>query len=487
MLETLREFAQERLVWRAEVKAVQQRHAHYYFTLAAKTESKLRGAHQVAWLARLDQEQENLRAALQWLLEITRTEHAAADLPGQNLDLFSGNNQAYSHPVNFAGSPLAAAALALQMAADLALYWEIRGFYSEGRHWLSQVLAIQTGENRDVSLLQARAKALNKAGDLAFLQGEFPQARLFLEESLTLKRQLEDKAGIATVLNSFGNLAVWQREFDQAIQVVEESLAIRQELNDSAGIAIGLRNLGNIYTATGDYQQAAEVYSESLAIAESLNNKLGQATALGSLGKVFLLQEHFEQAGRLLEESLRLFEELGDKRRIAITIDLLGNVYLRQGHYEQAFQFSFKSLELERELGDRWGIAASLHNLGDIKLQQAQYNAALGFYKESLVILGELGERYIGDGLDNLAALAVVQQEYTRAAQLYAASDRIRRQTNSPREATEQTKYSKRLAQIQGELGEPAFRLAWSQGQELELDQALTLAHNVNYLGSGQN
>ena len=165
----------------------------------------------------------------------------------------------------------------------------------------------------------------------------------------------------------------------------------------------------------------------------------------------------------------------------------MGNVYLRQGHYEQAFQFSLKSLELERELGDRWGIAASLHNLGDIKLQQAQYKAALGFYQESLVILGELGERYIGDGLDNLAALALAQQEFTRAAQLYAASDKIRRRTNSPRENTEQTKYSKRLTQIQGELNEPAFQLAWSQGQALELDQALSLAHNANYLGSGQN
>ena len=116
-------------------------------------------------------------------------------------------------------------------------------------------------------------------------------------------------------MNSFGNLAVWQREFDQAIQVVEESLAIRQELNDAAGIAIGLRNLGNIYTATGDYQQAAEVYSESLAIAERLNNKLGASDCSGKSGhKYFYSRNISSKRGGCFEESLRLFEELGDKR-----------------------------------------------------------------------------------------------------------------------------------------------------------------------------
>lgn len=488
MLETLREFAQERLVWREEVKILQQRHAYYYMNLAEGTELKLRGPQQVVWLAQLDQEQENLRAALQWLIEKAQTgQPPAAGFGTQSQPLFSKNNQSCFQPENFAGSPLEAASLALQMAAALALYWEIRGFYSEGRHWLAQVLELGVAENKDVQFMQARAKALNKAGDLAFLQGEFQQAGVFLEESLALKRQLEDKPGIATVLNSFGNLAVWQRDFNRAAQVVAESLAIRQELNDPAGIAIALRNLGNIYTATGDYQQAAEVYTESLAIAERLNNKLGQATALGSLGKVFLLQEHYEQAGRLLGESLRLFEELGDKRRIAITLDLLGCVYMRQGHYEQALQFSFKSLGLERELGDRWGIAASLHNLGEVKLRQGQYQAARNLYLESLGILGELGEKYIGDGLDNLAGLAIAQQDYARAAQLYAASDRLRQQTDSPRDNLEQTKYAQMLVQIRGDLDEAAFKLAWAQGQELELEQALTLAHSVNYLNSNQN
>jgi predicted ATPase/tetratricopeptide (TPR) repeat protein len=486
MLETLREFAQERLEWRQEVELVQQRHAQFYLKLARKTEVKLRGPEQVVWLAQLDVEQENLRMALQWLIARARTGQAQTDPDSQPPNMASSYNRCDFNNEYFAGTALEAADLALHMAAAVALYWEIRGFYSEGRHWLAQVLDLCTGANLGVELKQSKANALNKAGDLAFLQGDFQQARLFLEESLALKRQLKDKPGIATVLNSFGNLEVWQRDFKRAIELVEESLAIRQELNDSGGIAIALRNLGNIYTATGEYQQAARAYTDSLKIAEKLHNKLGQATALGSLGKVLLIQSHYDQAVRLLDESLRLFEELGDKRRLAITLDLLGCVYMNQGHYEQAYQLSYKGLELERELGDRWGIAASLHNLGNVRVRQGQFNAARNLYLDSIEMLGEMGEKYLGDGLDNMAGLAVAQQFYERAAQLYAASDKIRQQTQSPRETSEQTTYTNKIAQIRSQLDLPNFEAAWSQGQELELEQALDLARSPNYLGESR-
>lgn len=472
MLETLREFALERLNWRDEGQALRERHTQYYRKLAEQAELNLSGPDQVFWLDRLDQEQENLRAALQWLIEKAQAETLSPDTVS---------------PENLAGPSLEATTLALQMAAALASYWDTRGYYSEGRHWLTQVLEISEGKPAEVRLMQARAKALNRLGDFAFLQGDFSQSRVYLEESLALKRQLEDKPGIAAVLNSFGNLAVWQREFGLALRVVEESLSIRQELNDSAGIAVTLRNLGNIYSATGEYQQAAEAFSKSLAIAERLNNKQGQAIGLGNLGRILLFQGHYEQAARLLKESLVLFEELGDKRRVAVTLALLGRVYMHQEQYEQAFQLLLKSLELERELGDRWGVATNLTNLGNLKLRQGQYDAARSLYLEGLESLCELGEKYIGDGLDNLAGLAIAQQDFEKAALLCAASDKLREQTNAPRESSQQVGYAKLLAALHDRFDEPSFNVAWSKGHALELDQALALARSTNYLGSGQD
>lgn len=471
MLETLREFALERLDWRQESPLLRERHTAYYRSLAEQAESKLTGPDQVIWLDRLDQDQENLRGALQWLIEQAQAATLAPDFVTQE---------------NRVGPP-EEKILAVQMAAGLASYWDTRGHYSEGRHWLAQVLALSEGTSAgtsagDLRLLQARAKALNKAGDLAFLQGEFAQSRVYLEESLALKRQLEDKPGIAAVLNSFGNLAVWQREFGLAVRVVEESLNIRKELNDQAGISATLRNLGNIYTSTGEFRLAAEAYQESLAIAGKLNNKQGQAIGLGSLGKVFLQQEHYEQAAQLLQESLVLFEELGDKRRVAITLDLLGCVYMNQALYEQAFQLSLKSLTIERELGDRWGIAASLTNLGNIKSRQGQLEEARHFYLESLDFLCELGERYIGDGLDNLAGLAIAQHDFEKAVQLCAASDNLRALTRTPRESSQQASYDKLLGQLHERLDGPTLNRVWEQGHSLALNEALSLARSGFYL-----
>ncbi len=470
MLETLREFALERLAWQKEVQLLRERHARYYLRLAEDAEPRLGGGpQQIYWLDRLDQERENLRTALQWLLE-----KAGAAAPDS------------LEPGNFEQSRLDATRRALEMAAALASYWDNRGYYSEGRHWLVQVIELPAGKDSSEPVCQARAKALNRAGDLAFLQGEYPQARLYLEESLALKRQLADQPGIAAVLNSLGNVAVWQREFDNAVEIVGESLAIRQELNDSKGISQALINLGNIYSMTDQYQKAIEVYSESLAISERLNNKQGQASSLGSLARVFLMIEEYAKAGQLFEEALPLFEELGDRRRIAITLDLLGCVYMYQGKYDLGVDFCLRCQELCREIGDRWGVAASLHNLGNIRLRQGLFPEARSLYLENLEAYIELGERYIGDSLDDLAGLAIAQREYEKAAQLYAVSEKLRAKAGSRRESFLQSTYEKQLLKLRGQLDQGSFNAAWSRGLALELDEALALARSANYLDTAR-
>jgi predicted ATPase/transcriptional regulator with XRE-family HTH domain len=474
MLETLREFALERLAWQKEVQVLRERHALYYLRLAEEAEPRLGGGpQQISWLDRLDQERENLRTALQWLLE-----KAQAIASASELELVG--------PGSFGPSQLDATRRALEMAAALASYWDNRGYYSEGRHWLVQAIELPAGKDSSAPVRQARAKALNRAGDLAFLQGEYAQARLYLEESLALKRQLADRPGIAAVLNSLGNVAVWQREFDNAVEIVQESLAIRQALNDSKGISQALINLGNIYSMTDEYQKALEVYTESLAISEKLNNKQGQASCLGSLARVFSMIEDYDKAGQLFEEALPLFEELGDKRRIAITLDLLGCVYMNQGKYALAVDFCLRCQELCREIGDRWGVAASLHNLGNIRLRQGQFPEARRLYLENLEAYIELGERYIGDSLDDLAGLAIAQHEYEKAAQLYAVSEKLRARAGSRRESFLQSTYEKQLVKLHNRLDDGSFKSAWSQGAALELGQALTLARSVNYLDAAR-
>jgi len=266
--------------------------------------------------------------------------------------------------------------------------------------------------------------------------------------------------------------------------VVEESLAIRQELNDSPGIAQCLLNLGNIYSMTDRYQKAIEAYSEGLAISERLNNKQGQANCLGSLGRVLIMVEDYDKAGRLFEEALPLFEELGDRRRIAITLDLLGCVYMNQGKYDLASELTMRCMDIEREIGDRWGVAASLHNLGNIRLRQGLFDEARSLYLENLDAYIELGERYIGDSLDDLAGLAIAQQEFEKAAQLYAVSEKIRAKAGTRRESFLQSTYEKQLVKLHSQLDAASFDAAWARGDALELDRALALARSATYFAT---
>lgn len=478
MLESLREFALERLAWQQEVQGLRERHARYYLRLAEEAEPRLSGGpQQIYWLNRLDQERENLRTALQWLLEKATPTGTTAELEDFALGIGPGN---------FSERQLDATRHALEMAAALASYWDNRGFYNEGRHWLVQVIELPAGKEDDEPMRRARAKALNRAGDLAFLRGEYDQARLYLEESLALKRQLDDRPGIAAVLHSLGNVAVWKREFETALRVVEECLRLQQQLDDAAGIARALHNLGNIYSMTDRYPEAIEVFSESLAISERLNNKQGQASSLGSLARVFVITEDYDRAGRLFEEALPLFEELGDKRRIAITLDLLGSVYMNQGKYDLAVELTLRCQEIDREIGDRWGMAASLHNLGNIRLRQGLFAEARRLYLENLEANSELGERYIGDSLDDLAGLAIAQHEFEKAVQLYAVSQKLRAKAGSTRESYWQSKYAKQLAKLHDHLDDDAFEAAWLRGRALELDQALALARNPNSLDAAR-
>lgn len=459
MLETLREYALEKLTEQGEVEKFSQRHACYYAGLAEQAGQNLQGAAQLNWVERLAAEQENLRAALQWLVVRAHTGPDGGDISNEN------------HPLGKSEAAL----LALRMAGAMAGYWDLRGYVSEGRKWFQRVLALLPGED-DVQLAEARSIIRHRAGEFAFLQGDYPTAQALYEQSLAQKRQLGDTLGAAKVLNSLGNLALWQRDFPQAVALVEEALQIKRQLGDKAGISTALRNLGNIYSSMGNYEQTEQLYSESLRLSQELEDKRGYAISLGSLGKVFFLQNRYREADTYLRESLALFEIIGDKRRLAVTLDLLGCVTREMANYDQATDFSSQSLELERELGDRWGVAASLNNLGHIKLRQGVYAASKQFYLESLAVSRELGEKHIGSPLENLGRLALVQGNTVRAVQLYAAAEKLRQQSNSLREEAEQATYNETINQAHELLNPTEFEAAWATGQALTLNQAIILA-----------
>ncbi|MBC8075048.1 MAG: tetratricopeptide repeat protein, partial [Chloroflexales bacterium] len=285
MLETIREYAAERLSATGVAEAVHRRHAAYYLTLAELAEAALTGAQQLAWLGRLEVEHDNIRAALRWSLEQGEVETAA------------------------------------RIASALRLFWLVQGHLSEGRAWLDTALA------RNQALSEAvQAKALLASGRLAREQGDLQQAATHLAASSSLYQALGDAAGAAVVLGYLGVLAYDQGDFARAAELHTKSLAVRRTTDDQWGVASTLANLGEVTRQQGDHAQAAHFYEESLLLFRELRDSFGTATALTNLGLALRDQGDYTRATALLKESLLFWRQLAKKAGLAESLEGLAGV-----------------------------------------------------------------------------------------------------------------------------------------------------------------
>lgn len=280
MLETIHEYARERLAARHEAKAIRHAHAVAFLALAEVAEAALTGPHQAAWLTRLDLDHDNLRAALAWAMA-----------QGE-------------------------AAAALHLAGALWRFWQMRGHLREGRRWLAAALALPAE-----GILAARARALNAAGVLAFQQGEYAASRALIHEDLALRRALGDERGLAQALNNLGVLARTEGQLAAARTLHEESLAIRQALGDRWGIAQALNNLGVLARVRGEFARAQVLHAESLAIRRDLGDERGIIVALIYLGLVARARGDHLVARARYAESLAAARALGNLPLIAEALE----------------------------------------------------------------------------------------------------------------------------------------------------------------------
>ncbi len=287
-LETVRQYARERLHGMAQQANGQRRHLEHFLALAEAAEPALLGANQQAWLDRLETENGNLRSALEWAL-------------------VSGED----------------AASGLRLAGALYRFWLTRGYLAEGRAWLAQLIAAAP-HAPDV----VRAKSLSAAGNLAMEQGDYPASRVLHEQSLAIARALGDKRGVASALNNLGIVAEECGDYPTAHDLHTETLAIRRELGDQWAIAASLNNLGLLAYDRRDHLSAQSLHAESLAIFRALRDRSCIATSLRNLGLVALDLGDHRSARALFVESLTLFQELGYRRGLADLLEALAFVGL---------------------------------------------------------------------------------------------------------------------------------------------------------------
>jgi predicted ATPase/DNA-binding SARP family transcriptional activator len=295
MLETIHEYAREELERSGEEDAARERHAAWCLDLAERAERELTGAEQAAWLARLEREHDNMRAALSWLRS-------------------SGDIQAE-----------------LLLAGALSRFWYVRGHLREGRSWLEDALTRDDRSNR-----AARAKALRGAFMLAHRQRDVETAKANAEESLALCRVLEDQAGIARSTAYLGLVATAEGDYERAGSLFERASALAREIGDRWTLALAVSNQGDLALNQGDYARAGALCEESLGLQRELGDKRGIAISLSNLAYAALYQGRHPEALAPLQEGLVLAQELGDRDGIAYRLEGLAVVAASADKAERA-------------------------------------------------------------------------------------------------------------------------------------------------------
>jgi len=433
MLETIREYGQACLASSGEAEATRQAHAEYYLALAEVIEPKLASTEQLQWLERLEQEHDNLRAALSWLLEKEQIE------------------------------------LVLRLGGALWRFWYLRGHLREGREALERILLLPAGQTSPL-----RAKSVYGAGYLAIGQGDYEQAEAHCREVLALFQEQGDRRGIAACLCVLGYIALQHNHYLEGCALAEQGLALARQIHDAGSIAFCLNLLTNIAINQGDYARANMLGEECIALCRAENDLWGLAVALWLLAQAVLNQGEAARARALLEESLVLCHQVSDPRGIPNALLVLGQVALVQGEYAATRRLLEESLALFREIGDRQGIAWGLQELGRLAFTQGDMATARSRYEEGLTLLRTFSHPWlIAHSLAGLAEVVAAQGQLAWAARLWGAAQSQLQSIGAVLLPLMRPNDERSVVAARIKLGEQAFASAWAEGRTMSLEQIL--------------
>lgn len=436
LLETIRDYSGDRLEESGESEVTRDSHLEWFLSLAERSEPDVTTSR---WLQTMEDEHDNLRAALQWAI----------------------------------GRGFADAALRLTGA--MARLWTTHGHLSEGRRWLEEALASGTEPASVV-----RAKALNAAGVLAWMQGDHDAAMTKYEEALALRRSLDDAAGIAATLANLGIVSYSQGQYVKARRRYGESLKIWREIGDPQGVARSLDNLGNLAQEEGDYLEAQRLYEESLEISRRLQDKWLIARSLNNLGEVALARGDLGLARKTFDEDLELSQELGDKWVMGRALNNCAEIDRLQGDLGAAKKLFEQSLDLSRELGDKQTSASSLDGLADVAREEGDHERAISLHRESLRARQELDDKPgIAGSLEGFGSVLADVGRFETGVRLLAAAETLRESIGSPLPPVAMKEHERVVQKLRAALDPESFSSFWNQGREMSEDEASALVSSV--------
>ena len=429
LLETIRQYAQERLLITGQGTLFRQYHLTYFRQWAETVGPELIGPKQAVSMKRIEKELDNIRVAINWARET---------------DVEAG----------------------LRLLVTLKQFWE-QGYMREGEKWLTQLLT----ETQSVEPA-IKANALEVQG---ILKAELVQsgAKACLEESLVLYQSIDDPVGVARLRYLLAHF----HPIDEVIKHLLVALVELKKLGSTLEIAGVLDSLAYYEAEQNNFEQAKQYLKESELLYRELGHLSGIADVLENLGLFAIWAGDFAAAREPLEEGLVLQQKLGVRNYESL--HRLGFLYSRLGNFDKAITYFDKCLAIAKHSGDNYTSYWVLTRLGYIYLWMGDSDQAEPILRKSLHQFNEAGIMAgIAFSLEGLANLAVQRQQAERAVRLFAVADALRKMIQNPRPPTEQADVDLGVVKLMHLLGEEMYTAVYAEGYEMTVDEAVVYALN---------
>jgi predicted ATPase/class 3 adenylate cyclase len=430
MLETIRQYAREKLMETGGSEIIRDKHLAFFEKLVQQAEPELYRSNQILWFNRLEDELDNFRMAMDWALD-------------------------------------ANVAAGLRIASTPWHFWRERGYLSELGDWLDQLL------ERYDPIDSLHCQALVIYAFSFFQKGDFPKMISTARQSLQMARTLSDKHLEAFNLSTLGALLLLQGDVVEGTPLLEQSLVLYRELEDKIGQANALEGL----SYTGGSLEVIPALKEGLRLNRELGNLAGIAACLNLLARRTMWSGDFSSPAPWLEEALLISRQLGNQTTESYSLAVSGTLAYWQGNYQQANAYFREAIVLTEKIGEpfhnRWAhvhLAHSILRQGDIQQARTLFvDSIRGTHKAGMTIA-------VIYAVEGLASLHVIQNEAKYAAALFAWADVMREQVGDHRPLVEQASVDKDLAVIRSQLDDAEFENAYNTGRSMTVEQAIAFA-----------
>jgi predicted ATPase/TolA-binding protein len=475
MLETMRQYANEKLVESGKSDVLRDNHLDYFLNLAETAAPHLIQTEQLEWLAQLDADYENLRAALEWALSKETAESS------------------------------------LRLCAALGRYWFIRTFLLEGSKWLKNALS-KTTQNSTLAEKAARVKALYEDAELANQLDDFEHMKTSAEQSFTLAQEVSDKRDTAIARYEAASVLYRCDDYEKALPLLEQCYAEFREINDPYWQLNAYKWLSQILARQGRLKYSERVM-QTLELARKGGERLNLAEALFEYGGWLYRLNRFDEAIKYVEEADALFKQIGSKLNITSfafaefawlngnykeaesyymemqarfgligeknmrsgMIAWLGLLAMEQGNLEKAQAYFEEALATEREIDNKAYMARSLAGLGINFYLQGNIEKCRQNFKEGIFVVKPL-EIYTKRYVLFLTVKYLDIQKLESIVYILGALDNSQKDDENPIEPFNKRYYNHAEARTREKLGDVAFKSAFAEGQKMSLDEALDLA-----------